>query len=131
MTRQPNSEPLPWYRRLRVGIEVGPTGANDQDAIYMAKASGKEIVANLVRRRVDPASAAEMIEALGLHAHPLDLELAIDGGALIAQTRSKGLSHGDRACLSLARKLGLPALTADRVCADVADAIGVEAIVIR
>jgi len=32
---------------------------------------------------------------------------------------------------SLARKLGLPALTADRGCAEVADAIGVEVIVIR
>jgi PIN domain nuclease of toxin-antitoxin system len=91
----------------------------------------QEVVANFVRRRVDPASAAEMIEALGLDAHPLDLELAIDGGALIAQTRSKGLSHDDRACLSLARKPGLPALTADRVWAEVADAIGVEVIVIR
>jgi ribonuclease VapC len=35
-------------------------------------------------------------------------------GALIAQTRSLGLSLGDRACLALAIELGVPVYTADR-----------------
>jgi hypothetical protein len=47
--------PQPWYRRLRVGIEVGPTGANSQDAVYMANASGQEIIANLVRAQAEYA----------------------------------------------------------------------------
>ncbi len=38
-----------------VGIEVGPTGANDKDQIFYSRASGKEIVANLVRARVEYA----------------------------------------------------------------------------
>jgi hypothetical protein len=49
------NESQPWYRRLRVGIEVGPTGANSQDDVYMAAASGREIVANLVRAQAEYA----------------------------------------------------------------------------
>ncbi|MCL5019795.1 MAG: beta-galactosidase trimerization domain-containing protein, partial [Patescibacteria group bacterium] len=41
----------PWYRQLLVGIEVGPTGANDKDKIYMARASGKEIIENIVKSK--------------------------------------------------------------------------------
>ena len=43
----------------------------------------------------------------------------------------RGLSHGDRACLALARQLGLPAVTADRPWADVAIALGDEVSLIR
>ena len=43
----------PWYRRAWVGIEVGPTGANDRDPIYMARATGKEIVESLVKARAE------------------------------------------------------------------------------
>ena len=34
----------PWYRTKLVGIEVGPTGANLQDPVYMSQANGKRIV---------------------------------------------------------------------------------------
>jgi PIN domain nuclease of toxin-antitoxin system len=37
---------------------------------------------------------------------------------LRAETRSAGLSLGDRACLALAGDLGRPALTADKVWRD-------------
>ena len=46
-------------------------------------------------------------------------------------TKRVGLSHGDRACLALAKKMGLPAVTADRAWAEIADAIGVEVVLIR
>lgn len=44
---------VPWYRRLLVGIEVGPTGANDRDTVYMSKATGKDIVENLLRAHAE------------------------------------------------------------------------------
>ncbi len=91
----------------------------------------QETIANLVRRNVDRDSALEMIEALGLEVHILDLDLAVDAGTLIALTRSKGLSHGDRACLALARQLQRPALTADTVWADFAEDVGVDVLLIR
>lgn len=40
-------------------------------------------------------------------------EDAIEVARLRPQTRAQGLSLGDRACIALARRLGLPALTAD------------------
>ena len=41
--------PTPWYRKCLVGIEIGPTGANDQDRLYMSKATGKDWVEALLR----------------------------------------------------------------------------------
>mgnify|MGYP001269866413 FL=1 len=46
-------------------------------------------------------------------------------------TKRVGLSHGDRACLALAKKMGFPAVTADRAWAEIADAIGIEVVLIR
>ena len=39
---------------------------------------------------------------------------ALQAGLMIAKTRRAGLSLGARACLALAKGLGLPALTGDR-----------------
>jgi hypothetical protein len=41
----------PWYERVAVGIEIGPTGANDKDAVYMAEARGSQWVNALVEAR--------------------------------------------------------------------------------
>lgn len=48
---------------------------------------------------------------------PFDVELALTAGTLDSRTRDRGLSLGDRACLSLAKFLGVPALTADQAWA--------------
>ena len=48
---------------------------------------------------------------------------------LRALTRAHGLASGDRACLALARRLGLPALTADRTWAELG--LGISVVVIR
>ena len=39
---------VPWYRRLKVGVEIGPTGDNDGDDIFMSKATGKEWIEQCV-----------------------------------------------------------------------------------
>ena len=46
--------------------------------------------------------------------------------AMRPATRQRGLSVGDRACLALALRLGLPALTADRVWTQVNVGVTVE-----
>ncbi|MBD8555137.1 type II toxin-antitoxin system VapC family toxin [Rhizobium sp. CFBP 8762] len=91
----------------------------------------QEAITILVRRGVDRDAAAEVMTALGVKAYPLDFDLAVDGGALITQTQSKGLSHGDRACLALARKLKLPTVTTDRIWSEIADEVGVKVVLIR
>jgi PIN domain nuclease of toxin-antitoxin system len=50
---------------------------------------------------------------------------------LRAATAEAGLSLGDRFCLALALREGLPAWTADRQWRTVAEAIGVEIVLIR
>jgi PIN domain nuclease of toxin-antitoxin system len=58
-----------------------------------------------------------------------DGPMALRAGKLRAAARSRGLSLGDRACLALAQREGLPALTADRAWAGLD--IGVEVRLIR
>jgi PIN domain nuclease of toxin-antitoxin system len=54
----------------------------------------------------------------GLEIAPLDAEDARRLAELRPLTRHLGLSLGDRACLALATRLGLPALTTDRTWAE-------------
>jgi ribonuclease VapC len=71
----------------------------------------------------DPrALAADLQEQGLLHGLVEVVPLTAEDGPAIAElsppTRDRGLSLGDRACLALARRLGLPVLTADRAWLD-------------
>ena len=76
-----------------------------------------EVVTKLVERTgsLDLARAAlgmanvDVIDFDGLQAE--------QAGALVTLTRSRGLSLGDRACLTLAAREAAPVLTADRIWA--------------
>ncbi len=91
----------------------------------------QELVSKIVRDGGAREDAAAIAAGLGLAIHPLTEPLAVEAGAMIAVTRPVGLSQGDRACLALARALGLPAATADRPWADVAEALGVAVELVR
>lgn len=77
----------------------------------------------------------DMIDAffdtVSLRLVPGDRQLAIEVGLLEPLTRSAGLSLGDRYCVALGKREGLPVMTADRAWAGVADAVGVEVRLIR
>lgn len=73
-----------------------------------------EVVSKLVDRGMPEAQILSDLGELDLSDVPFDLQQAYATGLLRAATRSRGLSLGDRACLSLAQHLGLPVLTADR-----------------
>ncbi|MBS1061276.1 PIN domain-containing protein [Gluconobacter sp. Dm-44] len=91
----------------------------------------QEIVSKAVDKGVPAEGISELIAALRLDVRPLDHNLALTAGLMRDATRRVGLSHGDRACLALAKKMGLPAVTADRAWAEIADAIGVKVVLIR
>jgi len=56
----------------------------------------------------------EDLQSMRLRIFAFDAQDAESTAHLWSTSRRAGLSLGDRACLSLAQKLGLPALTADR-----------------
>jgi ribonuclease VapC len=90
-----------------------------------------EVMGRLVRDGTDPGIAADTLLALPLIVIALDAGLAIEAGAMLAQTRPFGLSLGDRACLALAKREGLPALTADQSWLRAAPLVGIEVRLIR
>ncbi len=77
-----------------------------------------EVVTGLIGRGTPPDTASQMVRNLTCQPIAVDTELGLRAGQLIVLTRSKGLSLGDRICLALAEREGVPALTADRAWAE-------------
>lgn len=73
-----------------------------------------EVVSKLTELDMPESAIRHALLPLGMEVVPFDEDQAYHAGLLRAPTRSAGLSLGDRGCLGLAEKLGLPALTADR-----------------
>ncbi len=89
-----------------------------------------EVATRLAERGTpEPKARLAVAELLGAEIVPFDGDSAFAAAALREPTRASGLSLGDRACLALARRLGLPAVTADRAWADLD--IGVDIRLIR
>jgi ribonuclease VapC len=72
-----------------------------------------------------------MLDPLPFVRVALDEELAFVAGLMLPATSPAGLSFGDRACLALANKLGVRALTADRAWQRIGGAVGVQIELIR
>ncbi len=87
-----------------------------------------EVYQRWLARGVDVTDLRADLEALGLEIVPFIVEDAEQAAELWSLTRRHGLSHGDRACLGLARRLGVRALTADRAWLDVSSGVEVQAI---
>ncbi|MDP2920066.1 MAG: type II toxin-antitoxin system VapC family toxin [Dehalococcoidia bacterium] len=88
-----------------------------------------EVVAKLSEVGMPENIIRQVIEPLGLDVKPFDKEQAFQAGLLRAATQSRGISLGDRACLSLAKTLGVTALTADKTWTGLS--LGVNVRVIR
>ena len=84
----------------------------------------QESVSKLCQTGMSVEEADELVRALGLTIHALDLDLAIRAGGMFSLTKQFGLSHGDRACLALGQKLGMPVVTADKAWSKVARDLG-------
>lgn len=71
-----------------------------------------EVIAKLTEA-FTPDEIREGLNALDMTVMPFDAEQANATGLLRPTTKLLGLSLGDRACLALAQRLDVPALTAD------------------
>jgi ribonuclease VapC len=74
-----------------------------------------EVVAKLSDAAIPEKVTREILSVLGIVVVDFDTVLAYDAGLLRPLIRQVGLSLGDRACLALARRLNLPAVTTDKV----------------
>jgi ribonuclease VapC len=73
-----------------------------------------EVYTKLAEHGLSTTDARLIIDRYAFEIVPFDEALARQTGAMRSTTRRLGLSLGDRACLALAQREALPALTADR-----------------
>lgn len=88
------------------------------DGVVISTVNLVEVLSHSADRGADPAKIAAKLAESGLLDGAITVESfttvdAIDAARLRPLTRDARLSLGDRACLALARRLGIPALTAD------------------
>lgn len=72
-----------------------------------------EVLQKSLARKVDILGLREDLEALGLHVTPFGAADAEAAARPWPSTRKVRLALGDRACLALAKRLQLPAVTVD------------------
>ena len=89
-----------------------------------------EVASILSDRGASDFAISETLTELDIDCVPFDALQALVSTSLRRETRAFGLSLGDRACLSLARTLGIAALTADRAWREAGRAAEVEVDVI-
>ncbi|QAY78092.1 type II toxin-antitoxin system VapC family toxin [Sphingosinicella sp. BN140058] len=109
-------------------------GARVADAIAAARMSvvnHAEVVSHFIRLGMPPREVDAMLDPLPIFLVPADKGLSQMAGRLRAKTAEAGLSLGDRFCLALALRDGLPAWTADKAWRTIAEATGVEVMLIR
>ena len=77
-----------------------------------------EVGSRLSDLGASPAEVRRSIGLLAVEVVAFDEEHALATAGMRLATRHRGLSLGDRACLELAARRGLPAVTADRAWAE-------------
>jgi ribonuclease VapC len=95
-----------------------------------------EALSILAQHGADPQAVVSDLQERGVLGGLLDVEpLTIEDAVAIAEmrppTKDFGLGLGDRACLALGRRLGLPVMTADRVWVELEDVLGVQVYAFR
>jgi PIN domain nuclease of toxin-antitoxin system len=106
---------LVYLQRERGHLLVAPV----LEAAAMSAVNLSEVLQKSAAAGVPTGGLQADLQAVGLRVHPFDAEDAACAADLWASTRKLGLSLGDRACLALAKRLRLPAYTADRAWAAV------------
>jgi len=101
------------------------------DGAAMSTVNLSEVLQKSEQHGIDTEGLEFDLEALGVEFHPFDASQARATADIWARAPRAGLSLGDRACLGLAGRLGVIALTADRSWSRIARAVGVTVETIR
>ena len=94
----------------------------------MSNVNWAEVVQKSIAAGVTVDGMLDDFQSLGLMVEPFTSEDGEMAGRLWEQTRQAGLFLGDRACLSLGLRLGVPVLTSDRAWAALTLALDVQMI---
>ena len=90
-----------------------------------------EVAGYYARNGVAERDIHLLLDSLEIERVVFDEALAYGAAMLLPPTKAAGLSLGDRACLALARRMGVKALTADRAWQRLARPLGIAIEVIR
>lgn len=81
----------------------------------MSSVNVSEVVAVLTRAGLTPRDIREIIEESIPYIIDFDEEIAFTAGVIISESKSLGLSLGDRACIATGMVKGMEIYTADQV----------------
>jgi PIN domain nuclease of toxin-antitoxin system len=84
------------------------------DSAVVSSVNMSEVITKLIDAQMPEGEIELVLTYLSCEVHPFEFDDAWYTARLRPLTKEKGLSLGDRACLGLARKLGVPAVTADK-----------------
>jgi ribonuclease VapC len=90
-----------------------------------------EVVSHYAKLGAERHDIEALLRHLPIRLIAADTALSYDAGLLRSITLEGGLSLGDRYCLALAKREGVPALTAERRWPEIAAAAGVSIELIR
>lgn len=118
-----------------IALLKGERGGSKVAAVVADAAVGvfnqAEVVSHFIHLGAPLEEVRAMLGALPYTVVAADQALGWEAGALRAVTSAAGLSLGDRFCLALAKRIAVPAYTADRAWTDVAAAAGAKVVPIR
>jgi len=101
-----------------LALLLGEAGATKVAGVLagsqMSAVNYAEVFTHYAKLGSRTADIEEVVDALPIEIIPLDADLARAAGMLRPLTIEAGLSLGDRCCLALAKRSGLPAWTADK-----------------
>jgi PIN domain nuclease of toxin-antitoxin system len=98
-----------------INAESGAERATEMlDGALLSAVNHAEVVTKLLEKGMDRDQARSTILKIGLEVIDFGIDLADRTGELRQGTRHLGLSLADRACLALAEREGVSAITADK-----------------
>jgi len=116
---------------MLLGEPGGETVKAVLDGALLGVVNLAEIVSHYAKLGASRPDIEAMLRPLPIRVVPIDAALSYAAGMLRPLTLPGGLSLGDRYCLALAKREGIPAMTAERRWPEIAAAAGVAVELIR
>jgi len=97
-------------------------------ASAISAVNASEVIAKMVDRGIDDKTAEKILLTLGIEIVDFDTPTSIVAGQIRRNTKSLGLSLGDRACIALGMRSKRKIITADRAWASLVLEVEIELI---